>query len=364
MLKGKLPRLKDVEIFDAAEAAYLNCQWSLIFTCQLTVTYVGDPSESGADSNGSKYECHMLDQTAKLCNYRRHVLHDLKPYVCTFELCRETNQTFASRRSLFRHERSHRDINLGNTTMRCNSCHVQYVNLSDKKPHHCFCGLLLSKFKRKPGKNESTRKQFLSLVRCPVCNEDFDRFDVYDDHISRHLEEVSYIAVTIPYEDWDFYTDLSTLDPQAAVSDPPDLFQDLHATPLDPPASDMFPSDPDFIPHERDLRFGGDLYTPRLVRDFGNKREGWCGICRPGRWLVLKNSAYWYDKSFTHGVSAATGKPFEGPTEMRRVAGDPEAWEGHCKDCDEWISLASTKKKGNSWFRHAFKVQFLSSFLI
>ncbi|KAF3006758.1 hypothetical protein E8E13_009983 [Curvularia kusanoi] len=141
----------------------------------------------------------------------------------------------------------------------------------------------------------------------------------------------------------------------ADLSDPPDLYSSLHEEPSNPPESDMNPSDPDLVPHEQDLRFNGDLYTPRWVRGHGNKREGWCGLCKPGRWLVLKNSAFWYDKSFTHGVSAATGAAFQGPQETRRTEGNLDVWEGLCGSCGEWIALVSSKKKGTTWFRHAYK---------
>lgn len=141
----------------------------------------------------------------------------------------------------------------------------------------------------------------------------------------------------------------------ADLSDPPDLYASLQEEQIPPPPEDMNPSDPDLIPHEQELRFEGDLYTPRWVRGHGNKREGWCGICKPGRWLVLKNSAFWYDKSFTHGISAATGSPFQEPQDTRRMDGNPDVWEGLCGSCNEWIALVSSKKKGTTWFRHAYK---------
>ncbi|KAL2181711.1 uncharacterized protein P884DRAFT_177932, partial [Thermothelomyces heterothallicus CBS 202.75] len=141
----------------------------------------------------------------------------------------------------------------------------------------------------------------------------------------------------------------------ADLSDPPDLYASLHEEQIPPPPEDMNPEDEDLVPHEQELRFEGDLYTPRWVRGHGNKREGWCGICKPGRWLVLKNSAFWYDKSFTHGISAATGSPFQEPRETRRMDGNPDVWEGLCGSCNEWIALVSSKKKGTTWFRHAYK---------
>lgn len=141
----------------------------------------------------------------------------------------------------------------------------------------------------------------------------------------------------------------------AGSTSPPDLFGPLSEEPSSPPPED-FDVEESMMPRAQDLRFEGDMYTPRYVRGHGNKREGWCGTCKPGRWLVLKNSAFWYDKSFSHGISAATGSPFEGPRETRRMKGNPDVWEGLCGSCSEWIALISSKKKGTTWFRHAYKV--------
>jgi hypothetical protein len=147
------------------------------------------------------------------------------------------------------------------------------------------------------------------------------------------------------------------IDHYTTLSDSPDLLGPLQEEPSDPPPEDMHPSDPELTPHEQELRFENDLYTPRWVRGHGNKREGWCGICKPGRWLVLKNSAFWYDKSFTHGVSAATGQAFDQPRDTRRTESNADVWEGLCGSCGDWIPLVSSKKKGTTWFRHAYKVR-------
>lgn len=141
---------------------------------------------------------------------------------------------------------------------------------------------------------------------------------------------------------------------------PPDLVGHLKEEPSSPPPEDMDSEDPSMIPREQEVRFQNDLYTPRWVRGQGNKREGWCGICKPGRWLVLKNSAFWYDKCFSHGISSATGQAFMAPQEMRRAEGNAHAWEGLCRICGKWVSLVSSKKKRTTWFRHAYKVWHLS----
>jgi hypothetical protein len=142
----------------------------------------------------------------------------------------------------------------------------------------------------------------------------------------------------------------------ADLAEPPDLWASLREEPSDPPEEDMNPSDPDMKPQQQEPRFPGDLYTPRWVRGHGNKREGYCGYCKPGRWLVLKNSGYWYDRLFTHGVCNDTGAPFQSPLETRPTDGNSDGWEGLCGGCNDWVNLVSNKKKATSWFRHAKNV--------
>ncbi|MBE7182669.1 MAG: DUF4451 domain-containing protein [Terriglobus roseus] len=118
----------------------------------------------------------------------------------------------------------------------------------------------------------------------------------------------------------------------------------------------MNPEDPELVPQWHEPRFPGDLYTPKWVRGHGGKREGWCGICKPGRWLVMKNSMYWYDKSFTHGVCAPIGAAFQGPLDTRAVG---DEWEGLCGSCGAWVPLLNRKKGRTTWFRHVYKVRTL-----
>jgi hypothetical protein len=52
-------------------------------------------------------------------------------------------------------------------------------------------------------------------------------------------------------------------------------------------------TDPEARPRKQKLRFTGDAYTPQWVRYNGQSKEGLCDTCKPGKWLQLKNSAYW-----------------------------------------------------------------------
>ena len=109
---------------------------------------------------------------------------------------------------------------------------------------------------------------------------------------------------------------------------------------------------------QQSLRFAGDLYTPQWVRNEKTKKEGLCELCPPpGKWLQLKNSAFWYHKQFAHGVCSITGKLFNAPLEFRIVwlvsqnAISESACfvqliaEGKCHQCEEFINLSNSKKR-------------------
>lgn len=140
---------------------------------------------------------------------------------------------------------------------------------------------------------------------------------------------------------------------------PADLFAVLKEEPSKPPPEDMNPTNPEMTPYEQNIRFEGDLYEPTLVRGRGNNREGWCGRCKPGRWIALKNTQYWADKAFTHGICPATGQPFQEPTHTRRMDGKCDILEAQCGTCNKWIALVNRKTPRTSWFRHAWKVRTL-----
>ncbi|KAK4981521.1 hypothetical protein LTR66_009920 [Elasticomyces elasticus] len=130
---------------------------------------------------------------------------------------------------------------------------------------------------------------------------------------------------------------------------PPRLYTSLQCTPLDPPTDSRSST-----PYEQPLSFEGDLYTPRWIRGRNKQREGWCGLCSPGRWFVLKNSNFWYHKMSTHGICAATGQPLASPTAYKQ-AGNADMWDGLCGHCARWISLGTSSKNGTTWFRHVHK---------
>ncbi|KAI9303500.1 hypothetical protein BJ944DRAFT_204282 [Cunninghamella echinulata] len=110
------------------------------------------------------------------------------------------------------------------------------------------------------------------------------------------------------------------------------------------------------IPRKQNLRYEKDAYTPRWVRYTGQLKQGYCDSCRPnGRWLQLKNSAYWYHKQFFHGISSVSGQPFAAPLE-KRVNQDTDVLEGLCHQCLQYVPICNSKRKNSVlWYRHAHK---------
>ncbi|ORX91884.1 hypothetical protein K493DRAFT_226936 [Basidiobolus meristosporus CBS 931.73] len=111
--------------------------------------------------------------------------------------------------------------------------------------------------------------------------------------------------------------------------------------------------DPDARPRQQKARFEGDLYTPQWVRYNGQAKEGFCQHCKPGKWLQLKNSAYWYHVQFYHGISATSGRYYRAPLQMSTFE---NGIRGLCHQCREVVAVCHTKKKDMAlWFRHAHK---------
>lgn len=112
---------------------------------------------------------------------------------------------------------------------------------------------------------------------------------------------------------------------------------------------------PGATPRRQKLRYDGDEYTPKWVRYTGQLKEGYCDHCKPGKWLQLKNSAYWYHKQFYHGISSVSGKHFAEPLERR--AGEHDVIEGLCHQCRQFVPICNAKRKTSVlWYRHAHKV--------
>lgn len=105
-----------------------------------------------------------------------------------------------------------------------------------------------------------------------------------------------------------------------------------------------------------------DAYTPKYKRGTKGQLEGFCGLCKPGRWLNMKNSRYWYDKNYNHGINSKTRKAFDLPVERRFKMGHSVIREGLCGSCNQWIDMDSCRMNWKHWWKHAYKASDLTVF--
>ena len=95
-----------------------------------------------------------------------------------------------------------------------------------------------------------------------------------------------------------FFSDRFPFDQQAALTSASAIAaanaRKIRRGPSKSSKSPAGPYNMDEIPREQRLKSANDMYTPRWVRYQGAAKEGLCDICKPGKWLQLKNSAFWY----------------------------------------------------------------------
>jgi hypothetical protein len=109
----------------------------------------------------------------------------------------------------------------------------------------------------------------------------------------------------------------------------------------------MITTDPELVPQEQKpifLESNSGPYSPHWLRGRGEKREGWCGICKPGQWFPMKNQAFENHKTFIHGV-VRTRRVLPKLNELRRTNKDPDLWEAHCANCNQWVILVRGKNR-------------------
>ncbi|KAH6853338.1 hypothetical protein B0I37DRAFT_4078 [Chaetomium sp. MPI-CAGE-AT-0009] len=136
--------------------------------------------------------------------WRSHVLHDLQPYICTYQDCPEPSQLYRSRRQWVDHESSrHRRV------YRC----YEHPELLYKSPDRLKVHLQREHTKR------LTDEQMDSLVElsgvsvsderphCPICFESAPFAKGLENHLAHHLERLAMFALPRPVGDGASTTD-------------------------------------------------------------------------------------------------------------------------------------------------------------
>ncbi|KAI9801735.1 MAG: hypothetical protein M1825_003107 [Sarcosagium campestre] len=128
--------------------------------------------------------------------WRNHVIRDLKPYLCTFEECKESTATFQSRREYFKHEMH---VHGKTKVWRCKfGCDIAFNDAGLMKSHlETIHGI---------AKDQNTGEllelcqdwdvQMLSGTSCLLCNDPIEEGGLsYARHMGRHLIQIALSSI-------------------------------------------------------------------------------------------------------------------------------------------------------------------------
>lgn len=129
--------------------------------------------------------CHITSSHG----WKRHIMCDLEPYVCTFEDCARTNDMFKSREDWYNHEIQQHRLDYS-----CNvKNHEKYTDIRDFKSH-------MHKEHNVQFDDEQPQSQLSMFSRptqrksgiCPLCIESTVELK---SHLARHLERIALFAL-------------------------------------------------------------------------------------------------------------------------------------------------------------------------
>lgn len=143
--------------------------------------------------NGESFTCPYCwvvcpPKEGKVKTWKSHVLHDLKPYVCTYEICNSANDPYQSRKAWVDHEESvHRP------SWRCRDHPDAWYAPSASFQSH----LLLDHDRSLSGEQLEDLTNVFKLGRvddrnvCPICFEEQPFLKGLTNHLANHLERIA-----------------------------------------------------------------------------------------------------------------------------------------------------------------------------
>ena len=87
--------------------------------------------------------------------------------------------------------------------------------MSDLRPYTCLypdCSEACETYVTRLDFSRHERRTHKFRDTCVFCEKKFPMFRrrEHSRHLGRHMEEIAFMVVTKPYEDWDFYSDASS----------------------------------------------------------------------------------------------------------------------------------------------------------
>lgn len=138
-------------------------------------------------------------------------MNDLRPYVCTVEECKQSDEQFSSVNGYFHHELVNHDLLC--SVEECSESNKKFDTVSDYLKHIVESHKFGEEFLR----NHLLRFRNQASIKCPFCDQVTAQGTGKDSragHVGRHMEEIAFLVVPKLYEDWEFYSDSSSNAPK------------------------------------------------------------------------------------------------------------------------------------------------------
>ena len=129
-------------------------------------------------------------------DWNQHILHDLEPYLCTFDKCFSAQETYARRDEWYRHElESHRI----KKTWLCPACMREFDTKQEATEHlvQTHCGDITDEKEvamMKAMLRHTLSGQIVGTQLCPLCGDKVEA-TACKDHIGRHLEYFAMLSI-------------------------------------------------------------------------------------------------------------------------------------------------------------------------
>ena len=135
-------------------------------------------------------------------------MRDLCPYVCTIEACSRPDEPFSTVDGYLNHEvMSHHLIC---SAEECSKSNEKFATVTDYLKHV----VNIHKLDESALVSHLGRFRKEASVQCLFCGQVTAQGTGKDSrgkHVGRHMEEIAFLVVPKVYEDWDFYSDSSSI---------------------------------------------------------------------------------------------------------------------------------------------------------
>lgn len=191
----------DVHIFDQHSVAGTNTTSGSVSSMRQEKLAIPPTPESAQD--GREFECPYCyticclkssDNYKQNREWKRHVLRDLQPYICTFGGCSQGDRMFERRRDWFGHE-----LQVHRVEWCCNTPgHQAYSTRSEFRIHLKRHGEFYDDDQLDSMIDMFKRPAVESSFSCPICRDDRYQnlsIDRLEEHLGRHLEIICTFAL-------------------------------------------------------------------------------------------------------------------------------------------------------------------------